>query len=87
MRPVVLRIAQRYGIKNIRLFGSYARGKQRRTSDIDLLVDLPEHMTLFDLSGLKIDLEEALQKHVDLVPARSIKPALRDRILAEARSL
>lgn len=87
LRPIVLRVTREYGVSNVRIFGSFARGEQRKTSDIDLLVDLPDGMTLFDLSGLKIDLEEALKRKVDVVPARSIKPALRENILADARPL
>lgn len=84
LRPIVLRIAKRYGVTNVRLFGSFARGDQRRQSDVDLLVDLPKGMTLFQLSGLKIDLQEALSRKVDVVPADTIKPVLRSRILADA---
>ncbi len=87
MRPVVLRVAREYGVTNVRIFGSFARGDQRASSDVDLLVDLPESMTLFGLSGLKIRLEKALRRKVDVVPARSIKPAIRDHILADARAL
>jgi len=87
LKPIVLRVTREYGVSNVRIFGSFARGEQHKTSDIDLLVDLPDTMSLLDLSGLKIDLEEALQRKVDVVPARSIKPALRDRILAEACAL
>ncbi len=87
LRPIVLRVTQKYGVSNVRVFGSFARGEQRITSDVDLLVDLPNDMSLLDLSGLKIDLEDALRRKVDVVPARSIKPALREAILAEARPL
>jgi len=87
LRPIVLRVTGEYGVTNVRIFGSFARGEQRKTSDVDLLVDLPEGMSLLDLSGLKIDLEDALKRKVDVVPARSIKPALRENILADARLL
>ncbi len=87
LRPIVLRVTREYGVSNVRVFGSFARGEQHRTSDIDLLIDLPDTMSLLDLSGLKIDLEEALRRKVDVVPARSIKAALRDTILSEARPL
>ena len=80
-------MTQKYGVRNVRIFGSFARGEQRKTSDVDLLVDLPDGMTLFGLSGLKLDLEEAVQRKVDVVPADSIKPALRGSILADARPL
>lgn len=87
MRPIVRRIAERYGVRNVRIFGSFARGEQRPSSDVDLLVDLPDEMSLLDMSGLKIALEKALRRRVDVVSSRAIKPALHDRILAEARAL
>lgn len=87
LRPVILRITRAHGVTNVRIFGSFARGEQRKRSDVDLLVDLPEKMSLLDLSGLKIELEEALKRKVDVVPADSIKPLLRGYILADARPL
>ncbi len=86
-RAQVLRIAQARGVRNVRVFGSFARGEQRAASDIDLLVEMPEGSSLFDLARLKVELEEALGRKVDVVPDDSIKPVLRDRILAEARAL
>ena len=86
-REKVLKIAKEYGVTNVRIFGSFACGEQRQTSDIDLLVDLPGHMDLFELSGLKIDLEEAVHRKVDIVPSDSIKPALRKKILSTAQPL
>lgn len=86
-RSIILRIAKEYGATNVRVFGSFARGEQRRTSDLDLLVDLPEGMSLLDHAGLKVDLEDALGMKVDVVPSDSIKPLLRERILSEAHPL
>lgn len=87
LRPRVLRIARSYGVRNVRVFGSFARGEQRATSDLDLLVDLPEGMSLLGLASLKVALEDSLHRKVDVVPADSIKPALREAILAGARPL
>jgi len=87
LRPVVLRITQEYGASNVRIFGSFARGEQTKTSDVDLLIDPPEKMSLLDLVGLKIDLEDALKRKVDVILARSVKPALRDNIFKDARPL
>lgn len=87
MKPKILRVTKAHGVKNVRIFGSYARGEQRFRSDVDLLVDLPKNMSLLGLSGLKIDLEDALKRKVDVVPADSIKPALKKYILADARPL
>ncbi len=87
MRRAVQRVAKAHGVRDVRVFGSYARGTERRSSDIDLLVDLPEGASLLDLAGLKMDLEEALHRKVDVIPSDSIKPALRSSILADARPL
>lgn len=87
LKPIVLKITRAHGATNVRIFGSFARGEQRKRSDLDLLVDLPKHMSLWDLIGLKIDLEEALHRKVDVIESDSIKPALRPYILADARPL
>jgi predicted nucleotidyltransferase len=87
LRGPILTVTRKHEVGNIRVFGSFARGEQRRTSDIDLLVDLPRHFSLLDLAGLKIDLEAAVGRKVDVVPSDSIKPALRPFILADARPL
>lgn len=87
LRAAVLRVTREHGVRNVRVFGSFARGEQRPTSDVDLLVDLPEGMSLFQFVGLKLDLEDALHRKVDVVAADSIKPALREAILADARPL
>jgi predicted nucleotidyltransferase len=67
------------------VFGSFARGQQHQRSDLDLLVDLPAGCSLLDLARLKVELEARLRRKVDVIPEGSLKPALRDRILAEAR--
>ena len=87
LRAKVLRVSKAYRVRNVRIFGSFARGEQSKSSDVDLLVDLPDGMTLFEFSGLKTDLEKSLKRKVDVVPARSIKKSLRTRILADARPL
>ena len=87
LRPIVLRVAQEYWARNVRIFGSFARGEQRKTSDVDLLVDLPKESSLLDLAGLKLALEEVLQRKVDVLTESGISPYLRDRILRDARPL
>ncbi|TSC97348.1 MAG: hypothetical protein Greene101449_1232 [Candidatus Peregrinibacteria bacterium Greene1014_49] len=87
LRPVVKRIARKHGATNVRVFGSFARGEQRKTSDVDLLVELPKGSSLLDLVGLKIDLEDALKRKVDVLTDQGISPYLRDRILQEAQPL
>lgn len=87
LRTLVLPIAREHGVSNVRVFGSFARGEERRDSDVDLLVDLPEQMSLLGLVAFKLDLEGALGRKVDVVESTSIKPALRRYILTDARQL
>ena len=83
-RDEILNIAARRGARNVRVFGSMARGDDDERSDIDFLVDLEPDRSLFDLSGLLIDLEAALHSHVAVVTERGLRPRIRDRVLREA---
>ena len=71
------------GANKAALFGSYARGDQTSESDIDILADLPHSMSLFDVVGIKLDLEDVLGKKVDLVQYDAIKPRLRPYIMQD----
>jgi predicted nucleotidyltransferase len=86
-RHDILRIAAQYGARNLRVFGSVARGDDRAQSDIDLLVDMDPDRSLLDIVALGQDLEELLDCRVDVLTGASLHPALRDRILAESRPL
>lgn len=77
-------MARLHGAIAVRVFGSWARGEQTSTSDLDLLVDLGPGRSLLDLIAIKQDLEDLLNCPVDVVTVRSLPPALRDRVLAEA---
>jgi len=83
-RDEILRIAVRRGARNVRVFGSVARGENDPLSDIDFLVDLELGRSLFDLSGLLIDLEAALQSEVDVVTEPGLRSRIRERVLREA---
>lgn len=71
----------------MRVFGSVARGQDNTASDIDLLVDLDDGVGLVSLAGLQRELAELLGVDVDVVPASSLKPAIRDEVMAEAIEL
>lgn len=86
-RNDILRIAASHGARNVRLFGSAARGEDRPDSDLDLLVEMESGRSLLDLVGLGQDLEDLLHRKVDVVTDASIHPVLRARILADARPL
>lgn len=86
-RPEILRLAAVHGARNVRLFGSVARGEACDESDIDVLVSMEPGRSLLDLVGLSQDLESLLGCQVDVVSDRGLSPYLRDRILAEALAL
>jgi len=76
-------ILQRYGIEKAAIFGSLAKGKAKINSDVDILVEIKSDMSLLDFIGIKIELEEALKMKVDLVEYDTIKPTIKEKILAE----
>lgn len=79
----IIPILKRYHVKRAGLFGSYAKGENTTTSDIDILVELDGKMSLMDFVRIKLDLEDHLNSKVDLVEYQAIKPRLKERILAE----
>ena len=83
-RRAVIATAARGGAHNVRVFGSVARGEDTDDSDIDLLADLDDKVGLVALAGLTRKLSELLGVAVDVIPARSLKAAARDEILADA---
>jgi len=83
-REHITRIAAKHGAKNIRVFGSVARGEASEASDVDFLVDLEPGCSLFDLVAFIQDLEGLLGKKVDVVTEDSIYWLLRRRIVKEA---
>jgi predicted nucleotidyltransferase len=74
----------RFGVKELYLFGSAARDEARDDSDVDLLVEFEQPVSLFQFVRLQRGIEAVLGCRVDLVTRRAIKPQLRDRILREA---
>ena len=75
------------GGSNVRVFGSVATGTEQTRSDIDLLFDMGTPMSLMELGALERRLSELLGAPVDLIPAASLRPDLRDLVLAEAVTL
>ncbi len=86
-RTDILRIAARHGARNVRVFGSVARGDADDRSDVDFLVDMEPGRSLFDLGGLLMDLRDLLSRDVDVVTDRGLKPRIRERVLREAIAL
>jgi predicted nucleotidyltransferase len=86
-REAILRIAAQHGARNVRVFGSVARGEDEENSDVDFLVQMEPGRSVFDLAALTADLETLLNRRVDVVPDDGIYWLLRRRILNEAQPL
>jgi predicted nucleotidyltransferase len=76
----IIKYLARYNPNRIGIFGSYARNEDTAQSDIDLLVDFAEEVTLFDLGGIKYDLSEILNRPVDIVTEHGVNKRIRDSI-------
>lgn len=87
MRTAVLRLAAQHGAREIRVFGSAARGEAGPESDLDLLVEFEPGRSLLDQIALTQDLETLLGRPVDVVTEGGLYWLLRRRILSEARPL
>ena len=79
----ILPTLRRHGVKKAGIFGSVVRGEAREDSDIDILVEIESDISLLDFVGLKLEIEEALGRKIDLVEYNTIKPLLKERILSE----
>jgi predicted nucleotidyltransferase len=75
---------KKFGVRSISIFGSVARDKARKQSDIDLLVEFEKPVGLFEFARLKLYLEELLGRKVDLVTPEALRKEFRESILREA---
>jgi len=83
VRVAVIEILRENGVKRAAFFGSIVRGEMDEESDIDILIEFEGRKSLLDLVHLKNELEDAVNRRVDLLTYKSLHPRLRDRILAE----
>ena len=74
-------LRKKYNVNELGIFGSYARGQQKKSSDVDILVRFNPNATLFDFVGLGNYLEEKLKIKVDVVSENGIRPELRSNII------
>ena len=87
-REDILAVAARHGAFNVRIFGSVARGEETEDSDIDLLIDYDlTKISAWFPGGLLMDLQDLLDRKVDVVTEQGLSHLIRDRVLAEAKSL
>lgn len=76
-------LKRRFKVREIGLFGSYVKGQQKQRSDVDILVEFTEPVSLLDLVGVELYLGEILGIKVDVVPKEDIRPELKQTILKE----
>ncbi|MBI2428924.1 MAG: nucleotidyltransferase family protein [Ignavibacteriales bacterium] len=79
VRPILLK----HKVTQAALFGSIVRNETNPTSDVDILVEFGNPISLLNYVGIKLELEEQLGRKVDLVEYKAIKPALRKNILSD----
>jgi predicted nucleotidyltransferase len=77
-------LKKKYKVKSIAIFGSYARGEQKETSDIDILVEFYKTPDLIEFVDLKYYLEDILGIKVDLVTKNALHPMIREEVLKDA---
>lgn len=82
-KPALIRALREKGVLKAGIFGSYARGEQKKGSDVDILVKTRKNVSLFGFISIKLQAEKVLGKKVDLVEYSTIKARLRDSILDE----
>lgn len=83
IKQKILPTLTRYGAKRAALFGSIVRGEMQTNSDVDILVEIGNELSLLDFIGIKQEIEDLLQRKVDLVEYSALKPLIRDAILQE----
>lgn len=83
-RGQILWIATRHGAHDVRVFGSVTREEAGPASDVDILVRLEPGRSLIDLIAVKQDLEDLLDRTVDVVTEASISPHIRDQVIQNA---
>ena len=74
---------KKYGVKKAGIFGSVVRGEETEGRDIDILVEIESSISFLEFAGLKIELEEALGRKVDLGEYSVFKPVIKEQIMSE----
>ncbi|TAE60991.1 MAG: DNA polymerase subunit beta [Nostocales cyanobacterium] len=83
-REEILKIANKYGAYNLRIFGSVARGEATPDSDVDFLLELEPHCSLFDYIALTQDLAALLGRKVDIAEPQHLHDLIKEKVLSEA---
>ena len=83
IKQKIIPILKKHNVTRAGIFGSYARGEAKKGSDVDILVEIKEDISLLDFIGIKHSIEDALGKKVDLVEYHTIKPRIKEMVMRE----
>ncbi len=83
----IIPILKNHHVVKAGIFGSAARGQMGSKSDVDILVEIPGDISLLEFAGIKIELEEALGRNVDLVEYGALKAVIKDDVMREQVSI
>lgn len=86
-RDEIRDLGERFGVRNIRIFGSVARGEATAESDLDLLVDVDRGHGYFDMAGFALAVEDSLGVFTQVATPHGLKLRIRDRVMREAVAL
>jgi predicted nucleotidyltransferase len=86
-RDEILKLGERFGVRNIRVFGSVARGEATPDSDLDLLVDVDRGHGYIDMAGFALGVEDRFGVFTQVATPKGLKLRIRDRVLREAVAL
>ena len=88
-RKKIYEIAEKYGVSNIRVFGSVARGEEKKNSDVDLLVDfsLTKSKSGFALISFENELEKTFKKDFEITTKKALHPLIKNEIITTAKNL
>lgn len=86
-REKILAIATEFGLKDVRVFGSVARGEERADSDIDILVHYGDGASLMKHAGFMVALEDLFKRKVDVVEDKRLHWVIKDDVLREAKPI
>ncbi|OIP68167.1 MAG: hypothetical protein AUK48_16160 [Oscillatoriales cyanobacterium CG2_30_44_21] len=86
-RDSILSLAQKYGVRNIKVFGSVSRGQETNISDIDLLIEMDEERSLLEFVAFQQAVEDLLKCKIDLAEPNTLHPLFKAQILEEAIAL
>lgn len=84
-KKIIVEILKKHGVKRAAVFGSFARGEEKKRSDIDILVKVPNNMGMFEFVRLERELKNAVGRKIDMVSYDALHPLLKDIILKEQK--